>query len=86
MNFNQHNIFGIILGWCTALWGYLAGHIESLGDWPINKWAVVVGIFGVLVNLYFAWARHRREVRVFEYDVGEREDRRTRLTREGSAP
>lgn len=86
MNFNLNNIFGIVIGWFMAAWGYLTSSaqwtVDAMPDWTINQWAALGGLIGVFGNLYFAWARHHREVIKYEYEVGLREERRSRPIRE----
>ena len=56
--------------------------MATMDNWTINQLAAGIGSIGVLANLYFAWARHRREVLTYEYEVGIREERRARPIRE----
>jgi hypothetical protein len=60
--------------------GYIGGAIALIGGLTLNEWAALIGIIvavaTLLVNLWLAIRRNRREARLFEYQTGQRVDRR----------
>jgi len=59
----------------------ITGFIAIASSMTLQEWAWVTGIIGVLIGIWYGWRRDKRETIKLQYDLGLKEERRTRPIR-----